>query len=1076
MKLLNKIFGMQGAVVGFLLFAFAIAVATFIENDYGTTTAKAEIYNAHWFELLQLYLVVVLINNMIKFRMYKHPLSMKFIFHLSFVIIFIGAIITRYVGFEGTLHIREGETENRMLSALSYVQMSVYDGKEQVNYEKEVIFSKLSKNHFNENFSNGKHHINLKLIDYIPSASYELVADKDGVAMIKMMVVGQGGPEDIILKEGDYYENGSTIISFNAKRIFTKPVVEVYLEKGQLYLKHQMPLFTLNMDTKEQKNIEASTQTPFNMRVLHGAGQTRFVLKDFVDKGKKKLVSKEASVRKRMRMKTALKDALLFEARVGEVRKTFTVFGEPGAYGEETMVNIANLRLNVSYGAKLIVLPFSIYLKDFELKRYPGSNAPSSYSSRVVLIDKANKVEMPYHIYMNHILDYKGYRLFQASYDTDEKGTVLSVNYDPGTLPTYIGYILLAFGLFGSFFSKKGRFQNLRKKLEAIRAKRAAMTFLALFLALPMLQLKANENADLLKQMHVIDKKHADKFGHLLVQNAKGRLEPVDTLANDVLTKVYKHHSILGLNANQVLIGMMNEPQLWQKVAMIKLPSPAVAELLGLPKDQKYAAFNAFYPVGMNDTYVLEHYVSDARRKPAKDRNRLDKALLKVDEAVHICRMMYVGVLLNIFPKEHDPKQKWYDLYSAVGDLINAEQMAAYYKQKSGSKTALTMADVKHFYNPKALFSIKQAQEVRQVLSNYFMALGQSIKSGDWKKSDEALEKLKAYQKFAGASIYPPEWHISLEIAYNHINIFMWLMVAFLIVGLMLLVAAFYKIIKPKAHIERITKGSLYILFGLFIIYTLGLIARWIIAGHAPWSNGYEAMVYMGWATIVAGLLVARNAPLTLAATALMSGITLLVAMLSSFDPQITNLVPVLKSYWLTIHVSFITASYGFLGLAALLGCINLILFIMLNDKNKHDISMAIKELNYVAEMAILGGLALLTVGNFLGGVWANESWGRYWGWDAKETWALVSILVYAAVAHMRYVPKLYTDFRYAVVSLVSYSSILMTFFGVNYYLSGMHSYAKGDPVPVPTWVYFFVATIVLLIVAAALKKSKFVK
>lgn len=1077
MKILQKIFGMQGAVVGLLLFALSIAVATFVENDYGTPTAKAEIYNAHWFELLQLFLVVVLINNVYKFKMYKNPFSMKFIFHSAFIIIFIGAVITRYVGFEGTLHVREGGTENRMLSALSYVQMGVNDGKSDVYYEKKVLFSKISSNRFDETFSDGKNSVDLKLVKYIPSAGYELVESPKGAPIFTMMVVGKGGPETVTLQAGEFYENATTIINFGAKRIFTKPVVNVSMKDGVLYLDHPMPLFTMSMDTKKQVTVPATHQTPFNMRVLYGAGETRFVLKNYMEKGEKKLVSKEATVRNRMRMKAPLKDALVFEATVNKQKKRFTVFGENGVYGEDTIVNVGGLRLSVSYGAKLITLPFAIHLKDFELKRYPGSNAPSSYSSHVVLLDKEANVTMPYHIYMNHILDYQGYRVFQASYDMDEKGTVLSINYDPGTLPTYIGYILLAFGLFGSFFSKKGRFQNLRKKLEGIRAKRAALTMLALLFTAPMMDLHAQESsAELLKQMHVIDAKHANKFGHLLVQNAKGRLEPVDSLANDVLIKVYKHHSILGLNANQVLLGMMNEPRIWQKVPMIKLQNPEIAKLVGMDKDAKYAPFNAFYPVGMNDTYVLENYVNDARRKPAKTRNRMDKALLKVDEAVHICRMMYVGVLLNIFPKESDKQQKWYDLYSVVGNLIDAERTAMYYKQKAKDSSDLTLDTIKKYYAPDAKFSIKQAMDVREVLSRYFMALGESIKSGDWSKSDEALARLKGYQQFTGAAIYPPEWQISLEITYNHIDIFVWLMGAFLIVGLTLLAAAFYKIIQPKISIDKLMKVSLYTLYLLFTLYTLGLVARWIIAGHAPWSNGYEAIVYIGWATMLAGLLVARNAPLTLAATAIMSGVTLLVAMLSSFDPQITNLVPVLKSYWLTIHVSMITASYGFLGLSALLGFIGLILFIVLNDTNKERISLAIKELNYVAEMSILGGLALLTVGNFLGGVWANESWGRYWGWDAKETWALVSILVYASVAHIRYVPKLYTDFRFSVISLLAYSSILMTFFGVNYYLSGLHSYAKGDPVPVPTWVYFFILTIVIVIIAAALKKHRFVK
>jgi cytochrome c-type biogenesis protein CcsB len=257
----------------------------------------------------------------------------------------------------------------------------------------------------------------------------------------------------------------------------------------------------------------------------------------------------------------------------------------------------------------------------------------------------------------------------------------------------------------------------------------------------------------------------------------------------------------------------------------------------------------------------------------------------------------------------------------------------------------------------------------------------------------------------------------------------------------------------------------LILLFGL---HTVGLILRWYISGHAPWSNGYESMIYIAWATVLAGFIFSRNSAITLAATGVLSGLILFVAHLNWLDPQVTNLVPVLQSYWLSIHVSMITASYGFLALGALLGFISLILFALRTEKSSRRINLSILELNTINEMSLIVGLVLLTVGNFLGGVWANESWGRYWGWDPKETWALVSILLYAVVIHLRFIKAVYTPFIYSVVSLLVFSSIVMTYFGVNYYLAGMHSYAKGDPVPIPDFVPWTYAIIFLLILFAS--------
>ena len=299
----------------------------------------------------------------------------------------------------------------------------------------------------------------------------------------------------------------------------------------------------------------------------------------------------------------------------------------------------------------------------------------------------------------------------------------------------------------------------------------------------------------------------------------------------------------------------------------------------------------------------------------------------------------------------------------------------------------------------------------------------------------------------------------------------------YLIAGFILLILIFVRLIKPNLNIKIVMRLILAVLIVSFIAHTISLGLRWYIAGHAPWSNGYEAMLYISWTIILAGILFARSSELAMATTAIFAGVTLFVAHLSWLDPQITSMVPVLKSYWLTIHVSIITASYGFLGLSTLLGFVSLIFYMMLgNEQRRERISINILESTRISEMAMIVGLSLLSIGNFLGGVWANESWGRYWGWDPKETWALVSILVYVFVTHMRFVSGMKSNFLFNAASVVAYSSIIMTYFGVNYYLSGLHSYAAGDPVPVPVWVYYAVAVVALSIALASRNKDKLIK
>lgn len=257
---------------------------------------------------------------------------------------------------------------------------------------------------------------------------------------------------------------------------------------------------------------------------------------------------------------------------------------------------------------------------------------------------------------------------------------------------------------------------------------------------------------------------------------------------------------------------------------------------------------------------------------------------------------------------------------------------------------------------------------------------------------------------------------------------------------------------------------------------TLGLILRWYISGHAPWTNAYESIVYVAWATVFFGLAFGRKSDLTIASTAFVASITLWVANLNWLDPAISTLVPVLDSYWLMIHVAVIVASYGPLTLGMILGITSLLLILLTNERNFKKMDINIKEITVIVEMALTVGLVMLTIGNFLGGQWANESWGRYWGWDPKETWALISIMVYAFVIHMRLIPGLRGRWFFNVMAIFAYASIMMTYFGVNFYLTGLHSYASGDVPVTPTFIYYVLAGIIVLVVASWFKYKKFYK
>ena len=386
--------------------------------------------------------------------------------------------------------------------------------------------------------------------------------------------------------------------------------------------------------------------------------------------------------------------------------------------------------------------------------------------------------------------------------------------------------------------------------------------------------------------------------------------------------------------------------------------------------------------------------------------------------------MLYQGVLFKIFPLPNDANHTWLAYEQMFTQFQGAEA-----EKLQESSTAFVEALFERNY-AKALLHVKTFSD---------------------------------FQNRYGADIMPSSKHIQIEILYNKLMIFERLTLAYVLLGLVLLSVAFGRIFAPKFFTCKLDRPLFFVVATLFVFHTVGLALRWYVSAHAPLSDTYESIVYIAWSCLLFCMLFLHRSLFALAGSVMMAGIFMFVAHLGHIDPEITNLVPVLKSFWLSVHVSIITASYGFLALGCALGFFTLVLF---TCKKSSQTIQSIKHITIINEITLILGLSLLVIGNFLGGVWANESWGRYWGWDPKETWAYISILVYTFILHVRLVPRMYSHYLFAVLSLLGFASILMTYFGVNFYLAGMHSYATGDPVPIPLWVYvcsFVVALLILV-------------
>lgn len=672
-------------------------------------------------------------------------------------------------------------------------------------------------------------------------------------------------------------------------------------------------------------------------------------------------------------------------------------------------------------------LPFTVELVKFTLTRYPGSSSPSSYESELLVrMDGQTRRER---VFMNNVLDEKGYRLFQASYDPDEKGTVLSVNRDvAGRNITYTGYLLLVVGLIISLVGKNSRFMTLSRRLKELRSVAQSATIIVALLALSVSVNAKEEISPMLDavQKYMVSPEHAAKFGALPIQSHSGRMMPINTFSSEILRKLHKADKIGQLNSDQFLLSLLAMPDMWMRVPFIALSNPELANYYDLT-DGECAYLQVF---DKNGDYKLQEKLEEAYNKMPAQRTRFDKDLLKLDEQINIFHQLINYQMLNLFPKEDDPNHKWY----ASGDDLSS-------------------------------FAGKDSMFVSRIMGWYLAEVQDALQKGDWSKADEVIDMIGTYQQAKNKTLDISAKRIEAELKYNKMDVFRWCKIGYLILGGLLLVLSFAMLFKQ----QKWMKFGIWLLgagvLGVFLCHMYGMGMRWYIGGYAPWSNSYETMVYVAWATVLAGLLFVRRSTVTFALATLFGGIILFVSGLNWMDPEINPLVPVLKSPWLMFHVAVIVAAYGFFGISCLIGLTNLVLTSIAGKKNTALLKARIKELTIVNEMSLWVGLALMTVGTFLGAVWANESWGRYWGWDPKETWALITMVVYAVVTHLHLVKRWYSDWLFNLCSVVAFSSVLMTFFGVNYFLSGMHSYGQNDNVH-GIFTYLYIAGVVVVILA----------
>ena len=1057
-KLTNFLFSTRLTGTLFIVFAIAMAVGTFMDQGQSTSPtpySRTLIYNARWFEAIMGVFIINFAGNIFRYRLLRKEKWATLTLHLSFIFILLGAFITRYHGFEGMMAIREGATENTFLSQKTYLTTYI-DGDFEINgqlvrrvEEQEVDFSPRLTNKHTFNTSYNTSEVSVKLVDFIEGAEEDIIPSEDGEYYLKIVEAADGAPHNHFLKLGQVSSIHNVLYALNKP---TDGAINITYSENDLTIQSPYEGEYMTMATRFQGRLVKDSIQPLVLRSRYIIGNQAIVFPKPVIKGVFDVVKKSKLLK-------GDEDGIALKVTANGDTKIVKLLGGKGANNPFKKIEVGGLDFAFKYGSKLLELPFEIKLNDFIAERYPGTEKSyASFESKVSVLDAENE-DFDFHIYMNNILNHRGYKFFQSSFDPDEKGTILSVNHDYwGTWLTYLGYYLLYFGLMAVLLSKHARMESLRRQLDKIKIKKSKLVMLILFLIsfngytqTPHGSDHANvrptqTQLDSILKLNITPVIEADRFGHLVIQDTDGRMKPINTYASELLRKLSKKDVYQTFDANQVFLSMQESPQLWYNVPLIYLKAKkadTIRTLLGLNKTAKYAALVDF--LSPNLDYKLGPYLEDAYS--AQVPTAIQKIFKETDQRVSLLFNTLEGSALRLYPIPDDENNTWVS-------------------SKGFREGGYVLKDSLYGNFIKTGFIAYMA-----TLQN------DKVLKTDFSKSHRLLDAIKSTQiKYGGATMLSED-KIATEILYNRYDIFKKLfeyyMYASSLMFLLLIVQIFKDRSKALHYSVQTFKYLIWICFGL---HTLGLIARWYISGHAPWSDAYESMIYVAWATMAFGVMLGKKSDLTFASTAFVTAMILMIAHWNWMDPSIGNLQPVLNSYWLMIHVAIIVGSYGPFTLGMILGLITLLLMILTNAKNKEKMALNIKELTIINEMALTVGLVMLTIGNFLGGMWANESWGRYWGWDPKETWALISIMIYAFVIHMRLIPGLRSRFGFSVASVLAYGSIMMTYFGVNFYLAGLHSYAKDDQEISITYIVGSLLVITILAVFAYQKHLKYFK
>ena len=783
-KIFDIFYSTRLTAVLFIVYSVAMGVATFIENDYGTQTAKAIVYNAWWFEAIMVFFVINFFGNIFRYRLLRKEKWPVLLFHVSFLLILIGAGITRYVGYEGLMLINEGETTQEFLSETTYLNLVVDNNEVQKTFHKSTLFSAKGENNWSLDEEFKDQVFSVKLSKYIPWAEEKFSENETGEEFLFIVESSSGSRHEHYIKKGELQNIHGVLVGFEAPN--NSGTINLFREDGILKIQTLNDGSWMRMADRAEGTIVKDSIQDFQLRSLYRIGELPFVIPEPIKKGELK------TVRGAKKDDTKL-DALLLDITVDEETKKIEIYGGKYAPQRPTQFSLNGLNFRIDYGPQMLKTPFEIKLNDFQLEKYPGSESASAFASEVTLIDTDETFD--YKIYMNHILDHKGFKFFQASYDLsgEVEQTHLSVNHDFwGTLISYIGYSLLYIGMISILFAPGTRFDSLKKTLKKIKKKKAALTlFIGLFISINgIAQTQKNHLTKITDQQidsvllgNLVELKHAEEFNTLIIQDIGGRMKPAHTFASELVRKVFHNDDFNGIEPSQVFLSIIENSKLWFNVPFIYLEkgNTEIREIIGVDEDVTHAALADFYE---GTESKISDYVLEAQKKNVQ--NKFEKDVIKIDRRIYLFSQALSLSVLRIYPKLNDENNKW----------------------------------VSYPEGSRANYIGKDSLFVRQSLPIYIRLLQDAKRTNNYTEANKLLTGIKKFQQNYGKDVYPNKKKIDLEITYNKLQIFKRLARYYGFTSVFLIFFVILQIFNDKKWIGQVVKfliGITILLFGLHI-------------------------------------------------------------------------------------------------------------------------------------------------------------------------------------------------------------------------------------------------------------------